>query len=243
MTKITLALTSDIHNESWPIFKEADVLIFAGDFTQCGMDDCFSQVIQFHNKMEELLEQAHKFKQIFVVFGNHDTFAKTKPRHNEILKWEIKFAKAGTNLKFLTNEFARYQDFLFYGSPYTTPHERWAERNEKSPGAFHWTEKVELKVKNIFENTKSESVDVMITHPPVKGILDKNFDGTSIGEQRSKWIYGDIKPKLWVHGHVHESYGKVDVDGTTYVNAAISKSHRFDSHGECNPVIYLEISK
>lgn len=243
MTKITLALTADLHNEAWPIFKEADVLIFAGDFTDCRYDDTFSQVIQFHNKMTELLEQAHKFKQIFIVFGNHDTFAKIKPKHHEIIKWEVKFNSQGTRLRFLTNEFAKYKDFLFFGSPYTTPYEGWKERLQESPWAFHWDEKTEFKVKELFEKNNVSKLDVMITHPPVKGILDKNFNGEHQGEQRAHWIYGDIKPKLWVHGHIHESYGKVVIDDTTYVNAALSRSHRYDSQGMFNPVVYMELEK
>lgn len=243
MKKINLALISDLHNKEWPIFKKADVLIFAGDFTNADAKDMLSQVFQFEKAMESLKSQADKFKQIIIVFGNHDTFANFNPKHNKIIKWEVEFAKIGTKLRFLTNDFLKFDDFLFYGSPFNQETPSWKERKEKSPWAFHWDEKKEVQVKRLFNNTNIENIDVMITHPPKYNYLD-SFFGKPSGDKRATYIYGDIKPKLWVSGHIHEGYGVLKEGETTYVNASYSKSHFLKNmENETNSVIYLTIEK
>jgi len=66
------------------------------------------------------------------------------------------------------------------------------------------------------------SIDILITHVPPKGMMDKMMLGFHIG---SKWIQELVrkkKPRLVICGHVHENYGYVE-KGTVVVNCSIGK--------------------
>jgi Icc-related predicted phosphoesterase len=98
-----------------------------------------------------------------------------------------------------------------YGSPITPTYHDWAFNVlPGSPIAEAW-EKIPL------------DTDVLITHGPPKGILDKNSRDELLGCPELLRKVKEIKPKLHTFGHVHEGYGFVDIDGIRYVNAAIGE--------------------
>ena len=65
-------------------------------------------------------------------------------------------------------------------------------------------------------------IDVLITHGPPFGILDK-FDGRRIGCRNLRAEMKRIRPFLHIFGHVHESYGFYHDSqlGINYFNVAI----------------------
>jgi Icc-related predicted phosphoesterase len=65
------------------------------------------------------------------------------------------------------------------------------------------------------------NTDILITHGPPYGILDKNRVGFSAGCQSLKRAVKRIHPKLHVFGHIHEAGGMVEMGGTTFVNACV----------------------
>jgi len=66
-----------------------------------------------------------------------------------------------------------------------------------------------------------ENIDVLITHGPPFGILDKTVRGEKVGCQDLLAAIKRIKPKFHIFGHIHEDYGTVTKDETTFVNASL----------------------
>jgi len=64
-------------------------------------------------------------------------------------------------------------------------------------------------------------LDVLITHGPPFGILDRTSTGEHAGCELLRAAVERARPRLHVFGHVHEGYGVVERDGTIYVNASI----------------------
>ena len=66
-----------------------------------------------------------------------------------------------------------------------------------------------------------EHVDILITHTPPFGILDTTSLGRSVGCEELRKRLKSLSPRLHLFGHVHESYGQLELDGTMYVNASL----------------------
>mmetsp|Transcript_38230 Transcript_38230/g.62143 ORF Transcript_38230/g.62143 Transcript_38230/m.62143 type:complete len:332 (+) Transcript_38230:469-1464(+) len=65
-------------------------------------------------------------------------------------------------------------------------------------------------------------VDVLLTHSPPRGVLDRCWSGHRVGSRPLLAGLRRLKPKFCVFGHIHEDYGvKVEeVSGTVCINAA-----------------------
>ncbi len=63
-----------------------------------------------------------------------------------------------------------------------------------------------------------DSVDVLVTHVPPLGILDRTFMGTHGGSRSVLEAVKRWKPSLVVSGHIHEARGVENVEGTVFVN-------------------------
>lgn len=90
------------------------------------------------------------------------------------------------------------------------------------PGrAFQKTEKEMESVLTAVDNC-----DILVTHSPPLGILDRANDGELCGYQAITNLIDRIKPKLSVHGHIHEAQGYTWYRDTLCVNAAV-KDERY----------------
>ena len=72
--------------------------------------------------------------------------------------------------------------------------------------------------------------DIVVSHAPMYGVLDaihpeaKQYRAQEhVGSMAfNKWFYSlDNKPKVWIHGHIHEDYGRKTVEGCTFYNVAM----------------------
>jgi Icc-related predicted phosphoesterase len=65
-------------------------------------------------------------------------------------------------------------------------------------------------------------LDILVTHAPPRGIHDQD-DQCHRGFETFREIIRSLRPKVLVHGHNHEVYGKEDreavIDGTRIINA------------------------
>merc|ERR1712173_386264 len=83
---------------------------------------------------------------------------------------------------------------------------------------FHgnsWNKRSKLKI--------PEGCNVLITHGPPRGILDRSANCHTKDGIGDDWLLRDVeaaKPNVHVFGHVHESYGVKVIKDTTYINAA-----------------------
>ena len=129
-----------------------------------------------------------------------------------------------TNCTYLEDQSVTIAGVKFYGTPYQPVFHDWA---------FNRTDD-ERKV--LFAKIPSDA-DVVMCHGPPFEILDKCYSGVRAGCQIMRAeILNRVKPKLMVFGHIHESYGSVQIDGTTFINAsscnlrykAVNKPQVFD---------------
>lgn len=70
-----------------------------------------------------------------------------------------------------------------------------------------------------------EGTDVLMSHQPPYGILDKAYESgygdVWFGSETLLMRIAEISPKLCIFGHVHPMYGTMVQNGTTFVNAAL----------------------
>ena len=86
-----------------------------------------------------------------------------------------------------------------------------------------------------------DGTDILITHQPPYGILDKAYESgyrdVWYGSESLLVRISEICPKLCLFGHVHPMYGTISQNGTTFVNAALMRED-----GSLNPPILLDSS-
>ena len=66
-----------------------------------------------------------------------------------------------------------------------------------------------------------DDTDVLITHGPPYGILDKTERGEHCGCQDLLERIKVIQLKLHIFGHIHEGYGMFQDESTTFVNGSV----------------------
>lgn len=188
-----LVVISDTHNKHNQLkLPEGDVLIHCGDFSGMGRP---SEVKNFLNWFRR---QPHEHK-VFIA-GNHDlSFERDPAFKNEMLK---EFGE----LNYLENSEVVIEGIKFWGSPWQPEFHNWAF-NYPRGGDFC----------NQLWNQIPRDTDVVMTHGPMKNILDKcqrtypsndnrypDRAGCEILRHRIEEI-GTVKYHLC--GHVHEAYG------------------------------------
>ncbi len=173
----------------YPIdLPDGDLLLFCGDA-------CIAGTLEEISKFNSYLgTQSHKHK--VMIAGNHDIMFEKSHLVRQLI----------TSAIYLQDETVNIEGINIYGSPWQPSFMDWA---------FGLDTEEELKAKwDLIPN----NTDILMTHCPPRGILDRAFDGKHHGCLQLKKAF---KPKLHAFGHIHESYGQLKLDGTTYVNASI----------------------
>lgn len=212
-------MISDTHEQhSSACIEECDLLIHAGDITYRG------EKLQYHKFMvwvEDLLDLGIVKKDVVFIAGNHDLTLEQNPSlHLEVFPY-------GTYLYCSKTTVTQDQQALtVYGIPHQLEFGTWAFGTNEQGLAKLLSE-------------VPEGVDILVTHGPPKGVLDKNKTGDCCGSQALlDWIKS-YKPKLVVCGHIHESYGTQWVDNTLVVNASTCNA----KYKPINEPIYVDIDK
>lgn len=187
---------------------KGDLIIHAGDISDHGSKE---EVKDFLNWFSNL-DYSHK---IFIG-GNHDIFLDENPVDLlEILPH---------NIEYLNNRAITINKIKFWGSPVTPDLEGWAFGKKRTEMKAHW-------------KYMPQQIDVLITHTPPLGILDKSSRHISLGCKDLLDNVIQIKPQLHVFGHVHASYGIEKLGPTTFINASNINSYK----GLINPPIVFEV--
>lgn len=167
-----------------------DVLIHAGDFTSRGG----LHEIEAFGAYLETLPHPHKV----VVAGNHDFGFEQAPERARALLGDVTYLEdAGTTIG----------DLEVWGSPWQPWFHDWAFNLPRGAALAETWARVPA------------STDVLVTHTPPAGILDRCFDGREVGCEELLSACERIRPRLHVFGHIHEAYGVVERDGALLVNA------------------------
>lgn len=170
---------------------DGDVLICAGDFSNSGDR---ADLLRF-NVWLGSLPHARKY----ICAGNHDW--------NAFLERETAVSIL-TNGIYVQDEAVTIDGYKFYFSPFTQEFCGWAFMLPE--------DKLKEKWDQIPEDT-----DVLVTHGPPYGILDRNREGGNCGCRHLLAAVKKLKPKYHLFGHIHEGYGMVKKAGTKFINASV----------------------
>jgi Icc-related predicted phosphoesterase len=170
---------------------EGDLLIHCGDALRAGNA---AELKRFDQWLGTL-----KFKKIIFVAGNHDIIFQEEPVLAKSLL---------TNAHYLQDEAFEFEGLKIYGTPWTVNFYDWAFMGDES---F-----LGQKFMNI-----PPGLDILITHSPPAEILDIVPPSSRVGSQALRYWIDQVKPKIHVFGHIHESYGYRSVDGRDFYNCAI----------------------
>jgi Icc-related predicted phosphoesterase len=67
-----------------------------------------------------------------------------------------------------------------------------------------------------------EGTDVLVTHGPPFGVLDKSLPSTpNLGCEELTKAIEQIRPKLNIFGHIHGGHGQITANRAQFVNASL----------------------
>jgi predicted phosphohydrolase len=170
---------------------DGDILVHAGDLTSHGdLED----VESFDRWLGDL---PHRHK--VVICGNHDFCFQNQAER----------ARARiTNAIYLEDSGCEIEGLTFYGSPWQPWFGGWAFNLPRGEALAEKWAMIPV------------GVDVLITHGPPEGILDRTNRGDLAGCRDLLMRVWEVKPRLHVFGHIHEAAGRQDIEETIYVNAS-----------------------
>lgn len=186
---------SDTHTVSLKQkLPKGDMIIHAGDFCNTGSVD---DVMDFNEWFSRL---PYRYK--ICVAGNHDILFE----ENIILAGGL----LASNIIYLQDTGVIIEGIKFWGSPWQHPFCNWAFNR---PGNI---------LKEKFEQIPNDT-NVLITHAPPFGILDKLPGYDHIGEKELRDVVFKVRPKYHIFGHIHSAAGidKISLRGTTFINASL----------------------
>lgn len=148
--------------------------------------------------------KAQKYRKKILVAGNHDGFL------NEFRPSEDEEGR----LVYLCDSGCEFEGVKFWGSPWTPKFGRWHFMRDRKGLDEAW-------------NLVPQDTNVLITHGPPYGILDKVIDREEhVGDigLRNMILNRDWLPELKLHvfGHIHEQGGKeYETNFVKFVNCSL----------------------
>jgi Icc-related predicted phosphoesterase len=182
---------SDTHDMHSQIeVPDGDLLLHAGDATMRGT---LEQIEAFD---WWLAARPHRHK--VVIAGNHDWgFQRTPAKARSLIR----------HARYLEDDEVTIGGLRIWGSPWQPWFHDWA---------FNLQRGTEIAAKwALIPN----GIDVLITHGPPFGILDRTDNHEDVGCVDLLAAVQRIRPKLHLFGHIHEAHGMLERDGIRFVNA------------------------
>lgn len=203
--KITLISdTHGKHNQISPDLGQGNLLIHAGDFCSYGYYE--QEIRDFLGWYDNLNDFDFK---IFIA-GNHDRLFELEPKKTEQLVNSYK------NVDYIQDDLTMIQigdepEVKIWGSPWQPEFNNWAFNLPRNGDELY--EKWKLI---------PEDVDILITHGPPFGTLDyTTFGNLNVGCEILAHRLTQIKPKLHIFGHIHDSAGYKFDGKTHYFNVSV----------------------
>ena len=188
-------IISDTHGQHKKlILPKGDVLIHAGDVSIRGEEKESIDFLSWFSNCD--------FKYKIFIAGNHDFFFEKTPKN--ILEKLIP-----ENVIYLCNSGVEIENIKIWGSPLTPNFFNLAFNSDRGESiSKHW------------ELIPSDT-DILITHGPVLGKLDKTKRGENVGCENLLNTIDKINPKVHICGHIHEAYGQINTSTTNFINASV----------------------
>ncbi len=221
MSDFKLVATSDTHGVHHDLkIPECDLLIHAGD---CTYESGQAALRSFCKWIEE---QPAKHK-VFIC-GNHDWAFQEWPEQARALVKQY-----APSAIYLENESVEIEGIKIFGSPITPNFFDWAFNCKRGPDIRAYWDKI------------PSDTDVLITHGPPVGILDKTqakYGNLSVGCKDLYEAVLRVQPKYHFFGHIHPGYGSMVLNHpsgktTSYFNCSyVNEGYR--SANKPHEVIY-----
>lgn len=190
-----IVLMSDSHNRHNEIdMPSGDILIHCGDFTNNGTEE---ELNNFYEWFKNL-----KFEHKILIPGNHDkNFYENSERFKNICH-------------VLNDNLITINGLRIWGSGKSIYTEGFIK------GYLQYTANEITE----YWNNIPKDLDILITHGPPYGILDKNIFGINAGDQILLSAITAKKPKYHFFGHIHEGVGVLGSGETTCINASVKST-------------------
>jgi Icc-related predicted phosphoesterase len=209
---------SDTHNRAEGVaIPDGDVLLHAGDLTMKGTARELERAVRW------LASLRGRFRAIIAIPGNHDFGIEEYPDGAR-----ARFLDQGITL--LIDEPFELDGVTFYGSPWQPWFFDWAYNFPRDDGGG-FAAQTWAKI--------PAGTDVVITHGPPHGILDRTERGDHAGcPHLLRELRERVRPKVHLFGHIHEGYGEQRDGETLYVNASTCDFH----YAPTQPPIAFDVS-
>jgi Icc-related predicted phosphoesterase len=172
----------------------ADAIVHAGDITYKGRESEVTDFLTWFGKLN------YQYK-IFIA-GNHDFYFERKSPSaiSKILP---------EGVIYLNDSGADIGGVKVWGSPVTPWFFNWAFNRQRGEGVRkHW-------------ELIPPDTGLLITHGPPFGILDTVLNQQHVGCRDLLQTVQTHQPKVHVFGHIHESSGVLQRNGTKFINASV----------------------
>lgn len=186
---------SDTHGQHSSLqLPEGDVLLHAGDVSRRGTQ---YEILQFIHWFAEL-----PYKHKIFIAGNHDFYLEDAP--NTLIQNQLP-----KDVHYLNDSGILIEGIRIWGSPITPYFHNWAfNRHSGEEIQKHW-------------DLIPSNTEILITHGPVYGILDETSRFQKVGCVQLRAKVAAVQPKFHLFGHIHEAYGCIVQNGTTFINASV----------------------
>lgn len=190
---------SDLHGYK-PSLPGGNLLILAGDYTASGT------LNQWAAFFEWLKRQPYDKK--ILIAGNHDNlfesgFPKNQKEADSLKEVQSFLIEQNEieipDCEYLCDSVTEYKGIKIWGTPWTP----WFHGVHPKCKYFMDTEKyLERKFTLI-----PEGIDILITHGPMRNVLDSNINQIACGSTSLREHIDRAKPNFHIFGHVHEQGG------------------------------------
>ena len=186
---------SDTHGQHDRLpLPEGDMLLHAGDVSKRGKRTQVAEFLRWFARQE----YTHK---VFIA-GNHDFFFEQEGEE------EIA-SMIPDGVVYLNDSGVELEGLRIWGSPVQPWFFDWAFNRQRGADIKkHW-------------DLIPPDTDILLTHGPAFGILDRTVRGEAVGCQDLLHKIQVVKPKLHLSGHIHEAYGHREQEGIHYANASV----------------------
>lgn len=214
MKIVLISDTHGLHEKMLYNLPEVDMIIHSGDISNVGSIFEINQFTQWFSKLP------YKYK-IFIA-GNHDFGFEKIRKSNEI------GISIPHGVIYLQDEMVEIEGLKIYGSPWQPEFHNWAFNLPRNGD----------QLKSKWDSIPND-IDILITHGPPFGCLDITPRNERVGCEMLRYRVDELKPKLHVFGHIHDSYGEKYTEDTLFINASICN----ERYQPINKPIVVEVSE
>jgi Icc-related predicted phosphoesterase len=200
---VKIVCISDTHLHHGITIPDGDVLVHAGDGSLRGEGTA--------SWREWLASLPHPHK--VTIAGNHD-----HPFQRES-GFAVRHVPKG--VVYLQDSGFELGGVRFWGAP-------WTLLSPGKDGAFYLP-RDGSEVRDAWARVP-EGTDVLVTHTPPFGVLDRSGWGEHLGCRALLRRVEGVRPRLHVFGHIHSDHGQAVRGRTRFVNATICDGERIPSN-------------